>query len=543
MADNAVIGALRVNLGLDSAQFAAGLKQSQGALSKFGVQLTLSVETIGKKIGQAIRAFPDAIKGAIDHADELGKASQKIGISVEALSRLEYAAKLSDVELEGLTNGMRKFSQVVVEAAGNSKSGAAQAFSALGISIKDAAGNLRSNDEIFADVADRFSRMEDGALKTSLAVQLFGKSGADLIPLLNSGRDGLKQMADESDRLGATISTKSAKSAEAFNDTLTKVGQIIQGVVNKVMEAALPALQSLADTLASPEFAKAAEALGVMMVSAFEMVVKAVVATTNAIQGFLDWVNEKGGSAKPLSGSLLPGERLNLADRIASNSAVPITAQELYAGFSFGADGTMNVQQPAKPTSTTFAPVIAGAGAASAAVTDLMAGIDRAQPQVENFASTIADTLATSFTNFADAVFSGVPAIKALSDVLGNLGKQLLNSAISNFFSGLFGGGLFKPAPKLGLDYGLGLFANGGITDRPAIFGDAGPEAAVPLPDGRSIPVTLSGNVGSGGTTEVLIRLDQGMVAQILKQADNNAVQIVKSQAPAAVMQTNRNRS
>lgn len=385
------------------------------------------------------------------------------------------------------------------------------------------------------------SAMEDGALKTSLAVQLFGKSGADLIPLLNSGRDGLAAMANESDRLGATISTKSAKAAEKFNDTLTTVGQVLQGVVNQVMEAALPAIQSLANTLASPEFAAAAQSLGVALVGAFDMVVQAVVATTNAIQGFFDWLNEKGGNAKPLVNDLLPGEKLNLADRIRSNSAVPESASSLYAGFNFGADGRMNVQKPA--ASNTFAPVIAGAGAAKTAVTDLMAGVKDAQPKVENFAETIADSLASSFTNFADAVLSGVPAIEALSDVLGNLGKQLLNSAISNFFGGLFGGGggLFKPAPKLGLDYGLGLFANGGITDRPAIFGDAGPEAAVPLPDGRSIPVTLSGDTG-GGQSELLVRMDQGLIAQILRLAHDDAVQVVKSQAPAAVMQTQRNR-
>lgn len=541
MAGTAQIGALNVRLGIDTAQFSEGLKSSQANLAKFGKTVAVGFTAVAAAATAAGVAMGIAVKGAIDHADELGKVSQKIGISVEALSRLEYAAKLSDVELEGLTTGLRKFSQVVVQAAGNGKSGPGQVFAALGIAIKDAAGNIRSSDQLFADVAERFPQMEDGALKTTLAVQLFGKSGADLIPLLNSGRDGLAAMANESDRLGATISTKTAKSAEKFNDTLTTVGQILQGVVNKVMEAALPALQSLANTLASAEFAAAAQSLGVAMVGAFDMIVQAIVTTTNALQGFFDWLNEKGGSAKPLVNDLLPGEKLNFADRIRASSISPDSAAGLYRGFDFGADGKMNVQKPA--AGNAFAPVIAGAGAAKTAVTDLIAGINDAQPKVENLAKTIADSLATSFTSFADAVLSGVPAIEALSDVLGNLGKQLLNSAISNFFGGLFGGGgLFKSAPKLGVDYGMGLFANGGITDRPAIFGDAGPEAAVPLPDGRSIPVTLSGNTGGGGTAEVLIRLDQGMIAQILKQADNNAVQIVKSQAPAAVMQTQRNR-
>ena len=61
----------------------------------------------------------------------------------------------------------------------------AKAFKALGISVKDNEGNLRSSEEVFLDVADKFSKMEDGAGKTTLAIKLFGKSGADLIPLLN----------------------------------------------------------------------------------------------------------------------------------------------------------------------------------------------------------------------------------------------------------------------------------------------------------------------------------------------------------------------
>ncbi|MDB5540523.1 MAG: hypothetical protein JWQ89_2250 [Devosia sp.] len=544
MAGSAQIGSLRVSLGLDSAQFQVGLKQSQGALSKFGIQLTLGVETIGRALGRMARAFPDAIKGAIDHADELGKASQKIGMSVEALSRLEYAAKLSDVELEGLTTGLRKFSQVVVQAAGNSQSGPAQVFAALGISIKDAAGNLRANDAIFADVADKLSRLEDGALKTSIAMQLFGKSGAELIPLLNSGRAGLNEAAAAADRLGITISTKTAKAAERFNDTLTVIGAILQGVTNKVMEGALPALQNLADFLASPAFQQAAQQFGASIVSAFTEVINWIGQVETRWKQFMAFVATQGRpQVLPLgSGNVEDRSTPGWLDRNrAAGSVLNSTFDALGGATTFGSTGAMwKALKPPDLSSLT-----SGAGAAKTAVVDLMAGLDEAKPKVEDFASSIGETLADSFSSMADAVMSGVDPLKALASELMDIGKQLLNSSIANFFSGLFGGTLFAPAPKLGVDYGLGLFANGGITDRPAIFGDAGPEAAVPLPDGRSIPVTLSGDAlrgGGGGQSEVLIRLDQGLVAQILKQAESNAVQVVKTQAPAAVAAAQRNR-
>ena len=69
------------------------------------------------------------------------------------------------------------------------------AFKALGIDVRDASGNIRDTNAVFLDIADRFGRMQDGATKSALAMQVFGKSGAELIPLLNSGRDGLKGMA------------------------------------------------------------------------------------------------------------------------------------------------------------------------------------------------------------------------------------------------------------------------------------------------------------------------------------------------------------
>lgn len=283
---NAKIGALHVSLGLDSAQFSAGLKNAQSALGKFGTIAARGFAALAAGATLAAGALGVAVKGAIDHADALSKSAQKAGVTVEALSRLEYAAKLSDISLEGLTGGLQKLGKSMADAVATPTSTAATAFKALGISLTDADGKLRNSDVVLADIADRFSRMEDGSTKTALAMQMFGKSGAELIPLLNSGRDGLKAMADESDRLGATISTKTAKSAELFNDTLTRIGTIMQGVVNRIMEAALPALQAFADTLASPEFAEAAVWLATTLVGAIDLVANAFLNAFNMAKQF-----------------------------------------------------------------------------------------------------------------------------------------------------------------------------------------------------------------------------------------------------------------
>lgn len=319
MAASDVIGALRVNLGLDSAQFSAGLKKTQAGLASFGKVAVTGFAAAATAAAAAGAAFAVAGKKAIDTADAMSKTAQKVGVATEALSRLNYAAGYSDVSLEQLSGGLQKLTRNLADVASGSKGPAATALQALGISATDAAGNLRNSDAVFADIADRFARLEDGSTKTALAMQLFGRTGAELIPLLNSGRDGLRAMADESDRLGLTISTKTGRAAEAFNDTLTKVGRILEGVSMKVAEAALPALQQLADMLASPAFASAAQGFGQAIVSGLSVAIQVVTGLTNAARDLFSYIAARAGegfatvdeaSIKTLEGRISESKRI-----------------------------------------------------------------------------------------------------------------------------------------------------------------------------------------------------------------------------------------
>lgn len=174
----------------------------------------------GLGVSLSVAGFAVMIKNAIDAADHLNKLSQKIGISVEALSTLRFAAQLSDVSLETLQKGIKGLSQNIVEANTGVGDGA-QVFEALGISVKNADGSMKSTEAVLLQVADVFANLEDGAVKTALAVKLFGKSGMDMIPFLNQGAAGINQLTTEAERLGLKLTTETARSAEAFNDNLT----------------------------------------------------------------------------------------------------------------------------------------------------------------------------------------------------------------------------------------------------------------------------------------------------------------------------------
>lgn len=174
----------------------------------------------GLGVSLSAAGFVAMIQSAINAADHLNKLSQKIGISVEALSTLRFAAQLSDVSLESLQKGIKSLSQNITEANTGIGDGK-QLFQALGISVKNADGSMKSTEEVLLQVANVFANLEDGAVKTALAVKIFGKSGMDMIPFLNQGAAGINQLTAEAERLGLKLTTETARSAEAFNDNLT----------------------------------------------------------------------------------------------------------------------------------------------------------------------------------------------------------------------------------------------------------------------------------------------------------------------------------
>lgn len=225
------------------------LQQFQSNLQKTGVALksfATAAAALGAAATMAVGAGLAAMaKNAINTADEMGKTAQKMGITVESLSALNYAAGLSDVSLEQLKTGFGQLNKSMVEA-NDPASAAAAAFKYLGVEVKNADGSYRKADEVFKDVAQSMSKLPDGTSKSAVAMEIFGKAGADLIPLLNSGRAGLEELRAEAEKLGLIISTETAKQAENFNDSLTRVGNAATGVGLSIAKEVLPTLNALA---------------------------------------------------------------------------------------------------------------------------------------------------------------------------------------------------------------------------------------------------------------------------------------------------------
>lgn len=242
----AIVGALRAVLSLESAAFQKGLTAAQRSLKDFDKRAKAiggGMQKIGAALSVAGAGIAAAMRANINHADDMSKAAQKFGVPTEQLSRLKYAADLSDVSLETLGQSLGRLSKAMV--------GSPETITELGVALQDASGQMRGADAVLADLSDIFAGMPDGAEKTALAIRMFGRSGAEMIPLLNSGSSALRELGAEADAMGVTISTRAGKSAEAFNDTLTRIGAGLRGLGMKITEAALPTLQALADKIAA----------------------------------------------------------------------------------------------------------------------------------------------------------------------------------------------------------------------------------------------------------------------------------------------------
>lgn len=231
------------------------VKKSTDKLSAFE-RTTGKVGRSMTKAGAAMLGASAAVGGSIlavgkstaDYAGDMYDMARGTGMGVEAFQKLAYAGRMSGVETEKLSASLVKFDRMVAEATGGNKT-YMQTFEDLGIKIKDSAGNLRQPNEIFEDVADIFHNTEDGIGKTALAVELFGKSGADLIPMLNDGKAGLKAFYAEAERLGLALSNEMIAKGDAFSDQLENIGEQVKGVKLQLGAALIPALSAATEKI------------------------------------------------------------------------------------------------------------------------------------------------------------------------------------------------------------------------------------------------------------------------------------------------------
>jgi hypothetical protein len=288
-----------VELFADDSRLVRGLKAAQAKLKAFGAAVTgMGLKMMG--LGAAMLApLAGVAKSFADMGSKLWDMSKRTGVSVEALSVLGYAAEQSGADMESLETGLRKM-QKAISAAAEGSSSAQEALAGLGLTVSDLAG--LAPEKQFRLLADRLDKVADPTAKAAAAMEVFGKSGTALLPMIEGGAASLDTYQAKAERLGIVMSTQDAAAADAFGDTLADLWKVLRYSAATIGSTLAPVLQSLAVRLtstvaATAQWLKANSGLvvGVLKVAA------AVTAGGLALAGFGQAIGVLSGILKGVS--------------------------------------------------------------------------------------------------------------------------------------------------------------------------------------------------------------------------------------------------
>jgi hypothetical protein len=236
-----------------------------------GIAASLGTAAVAGGIGLIVSGMSAAAASVwrfSEAAAGIDDIAQRTGASAEALSQLRYAAEQSGANLEAVEKGMRKLGDITTQAAGGSKSAAA-ALASVGLSAEQLLA--MPVEDRFLAVAQGISQIQDPAAQASVAMDLLGKSGADLVPMMADGAGGIRALMAEADKLGMTISGEQAAAAAAFDDKWQGLVATLRNASNIIAVAVLPYLSQMIDMVMRtwPAIQTLAELVGETLVASF----------------------------------------------------------------------------------------------------------------------------------------------------------------------------------------------------------------------------------------------------------------------------------
>lgn len=241
----------RVFIGADINGLRSGVSSAKREMSTFA-QMTKPIgaaftDLKGMVIGAlSIGAIISATKAAIEYGDSIGKAAAKSGIGAQQFQALAYAAKQSDVDMTSLSTSIRMMQTNLSEAATGSKAAGAT-LAALGLTASDL--KRLAPEQQFELLADRISMLEDPAQRARAATEMFGRAGAELLPMFEQGAAGIRLAMNEAKQLGVVLSDKAIDDLQEVDDKIKKLSASWDALANSLIAKAAPAGSAFLDFL------------------------------------------------------------------------------------------------------------------------------------------------------------------------------------------------------------------------------------------------------------------------------------------------------
>ena len=454
-------------------------------------------------------AFIGLVKGAIDSADSFGKLSDQTGIAANSLQAYVNAGKLAGIGQETIDKGLRRLAQSMREA-DQGVATYSDSFNALGITVRDSEGNLKSSETVLGEIADRFADLPDGATKAAISMEIFGRSGASLINLLNGGSAALEEF-------NYAVSDEFAQNAEFFNDQIAVLAIRFDGFRKQLADALLPVLNNLIQVF-SNLFSSQNDFD--MLFKSIEISIKTVSAAIfTTIAGFrflgrvvtdiLKIINEarKGNFA----GAIGIGKE-GLADTKEQFKKDLDTFNDIFTGTenapaTYFREGTKSVEEFSESITKSFG---------SQMQTKLKTFTD----SIKTVQESMADVVVKGIKGMEDAlvtfVTTGKLSFRSLANsIIADMARiaiqQMITKPFTNFLDGLFGnanGNAF-------VDGKVEKYAYGGVVKKPTLFpmangiglmGEAGAEAILPLRRGSNGKLGVQST--GGGFGNIVVNVD-----------------------------------
>jgi TP901 family phage tail tape measure protein len=536
----------------------------------------LSVNTAFRAMAVILTAgaLTRVIKGSIDQADAFGKLSRQTGVAADTLQSYVNAGKLAGVEQVAIDKGLSRLAQSIREA-DQGVNTYTDSFDALGISVRDSQGNLKSTEQVFGEVADRFADMENGGTKAALAMELFSRQGRKLIPLLNEGSSAMNEWNYET-------SEGFAANAEYFNDQMTMLGFQVDGFRKQLADALLPALNSIAEAFRDVFSAEndwsnffdfiegairaiAATIFGVMKLfqevallgdRVISQIKKMMQAVENATpKWFKKLIGGGAGFAKELGSRFVTQQKKNLRNVLGDDyvdaakgrfeqntkSLGKIISGRSEAGEDYYKQGTQKAKELEAQLTRTFGG-------------SMKAKVESYAKTVGDFGSQVGDVVVKAFKGLEDQmvnfVMTGKMAFKDLArSIIADMARIAIRAAIIKPLMGaLFPKLEFAKGGVLENGKHITAYSKGGVVTRPTIFpmakgmglmSEAGPEAIMPLKRGKG--GRLGVEAQGGGGANIVVNVDaQGTSVQGSDQEGRQLGKLIAAAVKGTIIQEQR---
>lgn len=237
-----VVNGLTSKLGIQLPDSMKSSMNAMGNLDTSALALAGGFAAVATAIVKAEKAMISMTKESASFADNIITLSMQTGQSTEQLQEFSYATELIDVSVDTLQGSLTKLTnnmQDTMNGTGNAKA----SFEALGVSVTNADGSMRSANDVFYETIDALGQVKNETERDAMSMDIFGRSAQDLNPLIIQGSKTLKAYAEEAHNMGYVLDDEALSALGAVDDAYQRLQKTQEGVKNQLAAEFAPYLE------------------------------------------------------------------------------------------------------------------------------------------------------------------------------------------------------------------------------------------------------------------------------------------------------------